>query len=494
MKSYKRLSAYLESIKIIFVLLMKAPKALLLGTLCVVFISKIIFLVAFVLSIKFISNAEVLRELTGGFVGLEGWVFIIASLLVVWTLSIRQFKILLAHLEKSVAMSLLNEIGFRGGSGYAGVAGIDNGPSLYELSKMPWSISQLCSMTIMALLTVPVMVLVLAALFYVDPLFTSFLFMGMLFVWVLIPNIQKKNRLVKEESKKAGSKNAKAISALLSGKKVTKEKVRENLEKIDSFGDTRVLLAKSGEASTFLVNLFIAATLTILLLWFAYNSDQIEGDQLSNLIIYLILMRFFSSYVGSFIRTLGAINISLYDLVKLKSYLNSQRLSGVRQPKSKELKGIFLLSVEYALFENKESMVNSIKGFVGGIFRYSIYDRAIADIYIKCDTLEGQSPLHHKVCEYLDIKLDSDNSVIEITPKISDVNYRVCGLALKSKLEGRVLILPDSALISCRNFVFECIEAISKHIPVFVLTNDEGYSFDQLESGKLKQKLNPELS
>ena len=492
MRALGRLHTYQRSVAVLFSLLLAQPKPPLLMAFITGFLSKILYLMGFVITIKLVSSPEKIDLLAGEVISFNGWLLIICTLFLGWAFSTRQFRVMLAKLEGEVGLTLLSWIRHAQNDFYKDISSHSAKLSNGELKKLIGSMPRLCTALMVALLVLPVILIVLAALFYVNTVFTSILLLGIFLLALLMPGIHKRNRQAREIYRQETLEGSDAVKSLLASD-ISRQNDLEtvNIQQIKKINDSLIKTVSSSEAGVLLINLFIVFSFFSLLGWYTLNARSLDTSQLTMLVIYLVLVRFFSSNIGSFFKSLGTVNLGLHDLVKLNHYLDYSNATS-SQAWTAPQSGIRVISIDRGTKMDSEGMLAMVRqwNLFTGPFSYCTHTPDIdeLDINITNEYSCAETWEVPETCQkYFSVGILQENSLIRLSREEPDYNFDVLSIALKSKLEHKVLILPDVVLREVRKGVLDFIVTVSEKLPVFLVTEEKRHEFDLVDRNALRR-------
>lgn len=312
-----KLRTYLSNITFLSGCMLSVKKRLLVYLFLSGMISSVFYLLAFVLSIKLISTPEVFSL----FVAVDdvqalGFTFVFITLLL-WVVGTNVYRVGLVRLERAVSREVLVRV--------VGCQGRGCRPFSECVSVYPKVLARGARSLFVCFLTMPILFLVLCALFYIDSIFTFAILLLLFIVICCLPFIQRDTRSLKAhhlDMVKMDAGSVRGMSAKFVG--------GEQGVAVDDFTRTHELvdlsslsLVKGEERVTLLVNSFSALTIAALVGWFVFDGGGIDLERVPQLLIYLILVRFFSSYCSSLMRQLSILNSDLHSYNEVRNYIYS---------------------------------------------------------------------------------------------------------------------------------------------------------------------------
>lgn len=325
-----KLRAYLASLGVLSLFVWNTGRIRLFLLAMAGLVSSIFYLLAFVLCIKVVSSPELLSPFVGDELARPFAVALVAVVLGLWAVCTKIYRVGLVRLERKVSAGVLKEIVMYQQKPFA--ADVDLGAWRLEhnrlLATYPKQMGRQAKSLFMLVLVVPVLSVVIAALFYINSTFTMFLMGALLAIVALMPGMQKKTRSLKrllEEEQKQNSQEFRDLNARFMRDPLVDSFQAEYVENYHAVDKLTVGVVKSEESGLLLVNFFSSITIVALLLWFVLSSEGMSAEQVSSVLIYLILARFFSSYCNSLFKYLSALNSGLNILNEVRCLVGAGR-------------------------------------------------------------------------------------------------------------------------------------------------------------------------
>ena len=171
-----------------------------------------------------------------------------------------------------------------------------------------------------------VIVLVLLVLFFINNFVTMLLLAGLLLVTFIMPRMHKSIKTKKanlEELNETMRQPKRDVPKMIqdADSEMTADEICTTLgEPLSTVHGERVKLANSVENSAYMVNLFFSCVVAGLLAFYLYEMEKIGPDVIAELAIYIVLIRFLSSYSSTLFRNLSNFNSEFQYVSKFVYY------------------------------------------------------------------------------------------------------------------------------------------------------------------------------
>lgn len=292
-------------------------------------LSSVLQMVAFVFAVKVAINLTA-NEALSSYVDVNSYILmsgVVFFILILWAFSTWWYRLLLVSLDSDISESVLRcNVGIQE-SYYSRVTGYSfpyiNSKLIFN--KYPGVVSACCKSIITLLVALFVLFVTSLALFYVDYIITLCM-LGVLSVFVLIvfPQV-KRSRVAKsnyENSVKIFGKGSQKIYKRfeLGRGFLVGEDGEEVLTLYCEMKKSLYNYNSAVEGAALTVGLYAAITIGGLMLWFALFRDLTSVNDLTELVILLVLLRFFSAYCNRAFRSISTLNALLSDVLAYIGY------------------------------------------------------------------------------------------------------------------------------------------------------------------------------
>ena len=326
-----KINNLLNLLYFLFSLFFKGKIKFIIKVLFLGVISRTFLMVGFIFAIKVVVNPEI-NIYIGNYVSFDTKYIMIGMLALIfftWSLSTRNFRNLLPVFDKEISTGQFHQLAnsqkyfFENVSSYKFPYKFNS----LILSKYPSILGHTAKTFILMTVNIAVMLIALFAMLYMNAIFTMYLLILLIFLLVFAYRKNKEVMYAKHGGRVKKIKFEKAIKKILNvfekfddvspalpidkfPYQQYKEIKRENIARV-----------KGVEGSAFLVSLFVSVAIVSLL----FNFLMTDNVVLSEMIIYLIMLRFFSSYSASLFRNLSSISNNYIELSNYYVYIQEYR-------------------------------------------------------------------------------------------------------------------------------------------------------------------------
>lgn len=288
-------------------------------------------LIAFFIAIRILKNQYLINNIND-YVGIDGRAFgviLVFTVMLVWAISQKNFNLnvekLNIYLESKYVEKIIEAQHFFHNNKIDWDFPYEDNVSL--INQYPKILAKSGKSLFLIVMYCFVVALVFFVLFFVNKYVTLILLAGLFLVTFVMPRMHKSIKTKKStlqelnETMRQPKRNVPRMIQDTDSAQTVDEISSVMREPLSVVNGARVRLTRSVENSAFMVNLFFSFTIAALLAWYLCEMEKIGPDVIAELAIYIVLIRFLSSYCSNFFRNLSSFNSEFQYVSKFVYYL-----------------------------------------------------------------------------------------------------------------------------------------------------------------------------